>query len=431
MYFDILVLPEIHCLPNESFQINNYTIFQNNRPPGPRATHGSGGVAIALHNSLLNSHSIISIVKGVDGQLAIQLENNFNNFKIGILALYLSPDNYHYGRDPETFFNEAAVLYEDLTGCDLLVGTGDVNCRTKQLIEYIPDIDGNLIPPRQNPDQTKNSHANSFIHFLKDNRSIILNGRITPELNNYTFVNPRGCSVPDYMFCPIDHMAFCKQMKTWLMSDIVNTFKIQPPNQLPDHSILVGKFLTSFYNQGLSQNSSTEFPQNFPEHQTPTVQPKRKPKVNLNKMPNDFFMTEEVHQQVRDTISRIQTNIYDQSKINELWSEIKQLFENELNKLPILPSSNNKKQNRKFKKSQPFSNIDLDNAWMGACQCEKQYTSFKVVLNSDHHHKNFLRQQFKNAQNNFDKQFRLAKRKYKKDQFFNLEQNARTNPTEM
>ena len=108
------------------------------------------------------------------------------------MALYLPPDNYIYGKDPETFFNRASVLWEDLFDCDLIVGGGDVNSRTKNMIDFLPDIDGNLIPIRENPDQTKNSHANSFITFLKDNRSIILNGRITSEFNNYTFVNPRS-----------------------------------------------------------------------------------------------------------------------------------------------------------------------------------------------------------------------------------------------
>ena len=76
--------------------------------------------------------------------------------------------------------------------CDLLVGGGDINARTKDLIDYLPEIDGNLIPVQQNPDHIKNSHKSSFIAFLKDFRSIILSDRVTPELNNYTFVNHRG-----------------------------------------------------------------------------------------------------------------------------------------------------------------------------------------------------------------------------------------------
>ena len=113
--------------------------------------------------------------------------------------------------------------------CDLIVGGGDINARTKDLVDFIPEIDGQIIPTRQNPDKSKNSHADSFITFLKDNRAIILNGRVTPEFNNYTFVSTRGCSVPDYIFCPVDNLNNCTSMKTLLISDIINKFKLMPP----------------------------------------------------------------------------------------------------------------------------------------------------------------------------------------------------------
>ena len=109
-----------------------------------------------------------------------------SEIKVGVLGLYLSPDSYRYGQDSEEFFNQASVLWEELSDCDLIIGGGDINARTRDLIDYIPEIDGGIIPKRVNPDKNKNAHADSFITFLKDNRAIILNGRITPEYNNYT-----------------------------------------------------------------------------------------------------------------------------------------------------------------------------------------------------------------------------------------------------
>ena len=37
------------------------------------------------------------------------------------------------GKDPETFFNEASVLFEDLSDCDIRIGGGDLNARTKEM----------------------------------------------------------------------------------------------------------------------------------------------------------------------------------------------------------------------------------------------------------------------------------------------------------
>ena len=140
------------------------------------------------------------------------------------------------------------MLWEDLSDCDLLCGAGDVNSRTKEILDYIPEIDGGLIPQRFNPDQSKNAHGNCFLTFLKESRSLILNGRTTPDLNNFTFVSPnRGSSVPDYQFCPADHLKYCTKMQTLLMTEIVNLTGFHPPRTLPDHSVLIGTFNTSIF----------------------------------------------------------------------------------------------------------------------------------------------------------------------------------------
>ena len=168
---DFLILPETHCNnPQQKIEIENYTIFQNNRLNTNNRSRGSGGIAIAVKSNLLEQHVIISIYNNsYDGQLGIKLKNIYNDFVIGIVGLYLSPNNYRYGQDAEGFFNNAAVLWQDLYNCDLLVGAGDVNARTKELLDYIPEIDGDLISRRSNPDKFKNSHGDCFLTFLKEN----------------------------------------------------------------------------------------------------------------------------------------------------------------------------------------------------------------------------------------------------------------------
>ena len=75
------------------------------------------------------------------------------------------------------------MLWQQLSDCHLVIGGGDVNARTKDLLDFIPEVDGENLPQRFNTDKVKDSHAVSFITFLKDNRSVILNGRITPPLD--------------------------------------------------------------------------------------------------------------------------------------------------------------------------------------------------------------------------------------------------------
>ena len=80
----------------------------------------------------------------MDGLLGIKLQNNQNSFKLGIIANYLPPDSFHYGQDPEGYFNDLASMWQDFSDCDLRIGGGDLNARTKQLEDFIPEIDGNI-----------------------------------------------------------------------------------------------------------------------------------------------------------------------------------------------------------------------------------------------------------------------------------------------
>ena len=265
---------------------------------------------------------------------------------------------------------EASVLWQDLGDCDLLIGGGDINARTKNMIDFVPEIDCHVIPTRHNPDNVKNAHADSFISFLKDNRSVILNGRITPQYNNYTFVTTRGNSVPDYIFCPVVNLINCISMKTLLISDIIYKFQLLPPKTLPDHSLLSSVFVTSSFNLIQSEQPNSGL------HETPvTYKPVNK---NLSKMTDQFMMGPETLRLFLETIGKLENQVDSKAEIDSLWSDIKQIFLSELNKLPDLPVSTNKKQNRRFIKCKSFWNNELESLWTRSCHFEKLYLNFKV-----------------------------------------------------
>ena len=343
---DILILCETHCLNADIITIDSYTIFQHNRQPQGGERRGSGGIAIAIKTSLFFTHELLGVYKTADGILGLKLRQSFTDYTIGIMGNYLSPSNYHYGRDAENYFNHCSVLWETLSDCDLRVGAGDYNSRTKQEIDFSPDIDGGLVPPRVNLDQVKNAHGDSFISFLKDNRAVILNGRITPEFKFFTFVTSRGASVPDYIICPVENLINCESFKVLLMSDIVNMFNLIPPQTLPDHSFLLSSFVTH-------QTNTDALPMPVPPGNGTSI-PKRKTRQNLNKIKKEFFMSAETQQLVQETITRLKFNVNSQNEIDKMWLEVKNIFVLELSKLPDLPTSNSNKNKKLFIKSQPF-----------------------------------------------------------------------------
>ena len=97
LYHDFFILSETHCLRNEEVTLDEYKVYHNNRIPSSNVRKGSGGIAIAIHESILSCHTILSVFRGVDGQIAIKLQSKLTDFKLGILGLYLSPDSYRYG----------------------------------------------------------------------------------------------------------------------------------------------------------------------------------------------------------------------------------------------------------------------------------------------------------------------------------------------
>ena len=100
------------------------------------------------------------------------------------------------------FMLEASAIWEDLSYCDLLVGGGDMNARIRNDDDYLLDVD-EQVPPRCNPDETKNTHGGTFLTY---NRAVVLNKRVTPKLNKFTFISIKGRCVPDHIFCPITHL---------------------------------------------------------------------------------------------------------------------------------------------------------------------------------------------------------------------------------
>ena len=127
IYADFWVLSETHCIGEEKVELEGFTVYQFNRENCKR---GSGGVAIAINNSVLETHRVKGIFKAIDGQLGIKLKNEINDLLIGVLGLYLPPDSYIYGQDSGFFFNSASAVWESLSDYDLLVGSGDLNART-------------------------------------------------------------------------------------------------------------------------------------------------------------------------------------------------------------------------------------------------------------------------------------------------------------
>ena len=364
---DVVFLSETFCKRNDTISITGYTVIQFNRQKiSAKSIRGSGGCAIALSNHLLSNHVIVSTHKGrQDGILAVKQRSTEDDNLIGLLCNYLPPDSFHYGKDPEGFFVDNSLVFSDLCDCDLVVAGGDLNARTKEELDYIPDVDGDT-QSRTNPDLEGNNHGKMFLNFLKDNRALICNGRVTPNENDFTFVSPQGRSVPDYIYCPADHIHYCSSLKVVKISDIINMFDLSVPHSLPDHSVVVSEFDLFSFAPRLDPAPGAEA----------QSEERHKSRKNVRKIPEIFMNSNETIALVNATIVRIESMLHSQCEIDSIYSDIRSIFQSEIDKLPNVPSAKSKKDQKLLRKSAPFWNPELNRLWTERCNSENLYLSY-------------------------------------------------------
>ena len=129
------------------------------------------------------------------------------------------------------------------------------------------------------------------------------------------------------------------------MSEIINVAGFHPPLTLPDHSMLIGTYNTSIFELIKTENLQKE--PNFQNFHNTQI-PNKKPKKDLKKINNLFFMSDEIRLQVESTILKLENILQNQDHLNNLWADIKNLLLKELDSLPDLPKSINKNQNKIF-----------------------------------------------------------------------------------
>ena len=89
------------------------------------------------------------------------------------------------GRDSDTFFAHLLAQLYVCTNYDHVIICGDFNARVSDLCDTIENIDSNFLPNTKTTDTVKSGHWETFLEFVKDSKTCIVNGRITPQYDNY------------------------------------------------------------------------------------------------------------------------------------------------------------------------------------------------------------------------------------------------------
>ena len=97
---------------------------------------------------------------------------------------------------------------------------GDYNGQIGKCDDVNLDVDKDVVK-RISIDTVKNAHGDALLEFIVDGKLALLNRRVDPNNDDYTFISSRGKSVVDYFIVPQDNRRIIKSFKVDLVSDLL------------------------------------------------------------------------------------------------------------------------------------------------------------------------------------------------------------------
>jgi hypothetical protein len=424
---DIISICESHLALHDKTNFDNYVCFEHNiQLRNTRLKRTFGGVQVLIHNRLINTHDVAVIDKDRDGILCMRFTCKTSEFKFVLFSCYLPPQNSIWGRDADGFYAHILNLMYVHNDADMILIVGDLNSRIGQDLDMINCLDTTELPMRNALDLTKNRHGESLLDFLKDGQLCILNGRLSPEFNNFTFVQPsRGSSVVDYVITPHDNYHFMSSLKIHTPLQVMNLTNTR--GQCPtDHSLLEFTFRPHHSLHGPDTNANAcvaERP--VVNNITPGIDSNRYyTRFNVKDVTENFLHSANAQTAIQNCITHIESVLAIQQEIDDIYTMFCNVYYNEmestLRKKNVHPNS--KKRLRHSLK--PYWTERLSQLWRELCDSEKRYLSEPQHTRV----RRQLRDKFIKSQKCFDKEYKREKRNYQFEKINEIESLDTSNP---
>ena len=321
-----------------------------------------------VKDKLYEYYRIRIIDKSVDGVLGIELVDKITGFVADVYVCYLPPENSVWGIDSTNFF---AHLLSELylnNAADMFLFCGDFNGRIGDLSDIIDGID-NDVPPRKVLDNVKKGHAEALMEFVRDGKLAILNGRVNPENDNFTFISSRGKSVVDYMMTPQDCIKFVDSFRIDVVSDLMTKYGafrfLTPTCKSPDHSLLT-TLITCSYDRTNPVRADGTY----------NDQISRSRKVYQYHDRYDEYLSSPVWQAaIQNVIAQLGRQVQ-QSELDIAYNDLCKNIFNELDNTVGYKIASNKLKKR-YKSCKPYWNDRLSELWSTMTSSEKNFTRYR------------------------------------------------------
>ena len=195
-----------------------------------------------MRNKLLKYYYVTKASELKDNVIGMKLVSKQGSESHMIYCVYLPPDNSKYGQENELVLDEIMISMYENAECDNIILCGDFNARVGKLNECLIEESDNILI-RKVIDNTTNTQGQKFINFLSDTQCCIVNGRVTPEYNNFTSCTGyRGRAVVDYHVLRCNEIKHVKEMKVISCIDLINEqnwqYLLSDVYLVSDHNLL-------------------------------------------------------------------------------------------------------------------------------------------------------------------------------------------------
>ncbi len=354
---------------------------------------------------------MICVVKIYDDMCGLLIKNKASGYTCMVFSIYLPPEGSTFYCDSTDFFNKLIVEIYKYVDIDAVYFVGDINARIGGLND-ISDLDD--IEPRKHLEIEYNSHGKAFIDFLHDVKCCVINGRISPENDNFTSISTKGKSVVDYAFTTHENLQNVLEFHVDTCSDIIEQLNIEymlsDVCKAPDHSLLTFKIHTSPYVTIQCKYLGSKKYYHGPKRM-----------YNYRNIPDDFMQSPNISQAIGKLIDDILLVRENQGEVDHMYDKVvRTIFDEMQNKLTPI-SKTGRRKNTPFR---PYWCAELSDLWRKTYDSERIYVKFKGHRTV----KEQLRQNFISNRNNFDKTLRQKQRAYRRGLLVDMEECDTSNP---
>jgi len=229
--FDILGLLETWGDISGQFNdlLEGYCCFDNVRVRQNNALRNSGGISVFVKSHLTKDGLVTRICSDFIDCIVLYLKVSCFNCPSDIILYiaYVSPEGspiYEHRDDTNgiTYIDEKLLLLKNIYPDCMLYLAGDLNARTKTMLDYIPADNIDFIfnsevdyttddfeMPRNNKDNIYNSFGHTLLELCCAHGIHILNGRVTGDPDGeFTCITHNGASLVDYHIISTDLFQF-------------------------------------------------------------------------------------------------------------------------------------------------------------------------------------------------------------------------------